>query len=181
MFGYAPGPVLLERLLRRLGIQPPERILRWSEKASQAPPPKRVIRLDPLPVLMEKVFARIGVHPPAFIKAWASFARLPRLTKAYHEINRALARLGRQPKPTATPLERAASLGALAPVAQEPAYALVEEYQIETFSPRPADLSRAEEAAKTVRKLSYQAFMQRLLARFQRPEDERKRGSMGRR
>jgi hypothetical protein len=156
-----------------LGVQPPEIVQRWAQKSAEAPPPSKIIRLAPLPILLEQALLKLGARPPALLRRWASYAKLPPLARAYNEINRALARLGRRPDAVATPIERAAALTSVVPPAQEPAGHLVQEYQIETFSPRAANLLLAQESAKIIRSLSYREFLHRLLGRLQRRDDQR--------
>jgi len=170
VFGFEPAAILLKRLLERLGIQPPETINQWAEQAAKAPPPRRVIRFTPLPVLVERALLRIGARPPEFLRRWSRYAQLPPLAKAYNEINIGLNRLGSKPAATATPGERATKLGTIIPPVQDPAYALVQEYQVEMFGGRPADLPKAQEAAKAVRSHSIREFFRRILRRFQRSE-----------
>lgn len=175
VFGYPPAAVLFERLLQRIGIQPPEIVRRLAQKAAKAPPPKRVIRLAPLPVLIEQALLRLGTRPPGWIARRARYARLPALARAYDEINRGLARLGSRPAATTTPNERAGMLSGLVPAAADPAAALVQEYQLETFSPRPANLPLAQESARLIRGHTLRAYFRRLLRRFQRSELEERR------
>lgn len=175
VFGYPPAAVMFEQLLVSLGIQPPEVVRRIAEKAAAAPPPRRTIRIIPLPVLIERLLQRFGLRPPAWIARRARLAQLPPLSRAYNEINRGLNRLGSRPAPTSTPNERADLLAGLVPPAAEPAAVLVQEYQIETFSPRPANLSLAQESARRIRGRTLVAALKRILARFQRSELEERR------
>lgn len=173
VFGFAPAPILFERMLLKFGIQPPEMIQRWASQAANTPPPARVIQLSLLPVMIESALLKIGFQPPRIIRRWALYAQLPSLAKAYNEINRALARLGEQPGKNATPAERAARLSSVIPPATAPAQTLVREYQIGTFSPNPANLELAVQSAKAIRWLSYRTILKRMLARLQRPEDDK--------
>jgi len=173
IFGFAPAPILFERMLLRFGIQPPEIIQRWADQATSASPPARVIQLSLLPVMIESALLKIGFQPPKFIRYWARYAQLPSLAKAYNEINRALARLGEQPGKNATPTERAARLSSVVPPAAQPAQTLLHEYQIGTFSQKPANLELAAQSAKTIRRLSYRIILKRLLTRLQRPEEDK--------
>ncbi len=173
VFGFAPAPILFERMLLRFGIHPPEAIQRWADQAAKASPPARVIQLSLLPVMIESALLKIGFQPPRFIHRWARYAQLPSLAKAYNEINRTLARLGEQPGKNATPAERAARLSLIIPPATEPAQILVREYQIGTFSPKPANLELAVQSAKSIRQLSYRMILKRMLARLQRPEEDK--------
>lgn len=139
----------------------------------------RLAALQPAPILLEQVFVRAGIRPPQTIQLWARQARLPPLSKAYQEINYALRRLGKQPAANATPAERAASLGQELPPVFDPAQQLVQEYQVETFSEQPANLSIAQASATQIKRQSIVAYFKRLLARLQRPrqpDQSRRRG-----
>ena len=61
------------------------------------------INLQPAPIWIEKSCFDVGLRPPQSIRLWARRAGLPPLTRAYLEINHALARLGQHPTATATP------------------------------------------------------------------------------
>jgi transglutaminase-like putative cysteine protease len=120
-------------------------------------------RLRPLPVLLEMSVRRLGLQPPAFLRRWAHQALLSPLERAYGEIDRALVRLGAAPPSADTPGERAASLADLLPLVAEPTSLLLAEYQAGTYSPHPCSVSQAEEAARSIRKLSWQAKLRRLI------------------
>lgn len=165
-----PGPaVWLERGLKRLGVQPPQSVQRWAERSMS----QRVVQLKPVPVILEAAMIKIGLRPPKLLQEWAQRAQLPALARAYNEINNALHQLGHPAAPTDTPAERAGSLQVLVPPAGDPAHRLVLEYQIGTFSRQPANLEAAQQAAGDIRRLSWQARLQLLLARFQ-VQDRRK-------
>jgi hypothetical protein len=121
------------------------------------------------PIYMEKTLIKIGIRPPPALRAWARRAALEPLAKAYLEINHALSRLGNRPPLTATPGERATTLIDILPDAARPIHQLIGEYEVATFSTQPADLPAARKAGDEIRKLSYKALLQRLLARLQRP------------
>jgi hypothetical protein len=125
------------------------------------------IDLQAAPILMENIFIRVGIRPPRILQLWARWAKLPPLSKAYLEINRALARLGKEPVVNDTPAERADNLGMILPEAQPPANALVHEYQIATFSRQSANVAAAVSAGRQIRGLSIKAYLQRILARLQ--------------
>jgi hypothetical protein len=133
------------------------------------------INLQAAPIWIEKAFYKVNIRPPQFIQLWARRATLSPLARAYLEINYALSRLGEKPAANATPGERAAHLSKLAPPTEEPAETLVAQYQIGTFSQQPADLEIATKSAAEVRRLSYKARFQSLLARIQEPENKRRR------
>ncbi|MBN2550984.1 MAG: transglutaminase domain-containing protein [Anaerolineales bacterium] len=128
------------------------------------------VNWKPVPVVLERILLRMGFQPPQRLKLWARRAELPALVKAYLEINHALSRLGQKPAETDTPAERASNLGQVLPPAYSPAQNLVSEYQIEVFGRRPANLTAAQLASHEIRRLSIKAWMERLLARLQRPK-----------
>ena len=167
LFGFPAVPMLLQSALLRAGYQPPEMITRWAEHAEA-----RQAKLAPgwAPRLLEKAFIRFGLRPPRLVRSWVRQAELPPVSKAYLEINRALGRLGQAPAAPQTPAERAGALGNLLPPAQDPAQALLAEYQVHIFSQRPSDAESARQAASRIRRLSYQALFKRWFARFQRKD-----------
>ncbi len=126
--------------------------------------------IPPAPILIERVFLRAGLRPPRFIRFLALQAALPPLSKAYLEINKALARLGNKPAATNTPAERAHILGSIFPPAERPAHDLVLEYERATFGKQDANLDAAQFAAKELRQMSILEALKRFAARFQRPE-----------
>ncbi|MFW6136245.1 MAG: transglutaminase TgpA family protein [Chloroflexota bacterium] len=121
--------------------------------------------VPPWPVVLETGVRRVGLEPPGFLRRWASLTRMPPLERAYLEINRALARLGVAPDPTATPAEQTAALSEVLPVAAFPAERLLMEYQTTIYGRREGNLQRARDAAREVRRLSWRAAVGRLLGR----------------
>jgi hypothetical protein len=122
-------------------------------------------RLPMLPIVLEKSLLRMGLQPPHFLKNLAIRARLSPLSKAYQEINSALARLGNHPSPTATPAERTQNLTELLPPAGQPANLLLGEYQAAIYSRDYApNLPAAKHASGLIRTLSYRAWFQHLLS-----------------
>jgi len=130
---------------------------------------RKRINLAPAPILLETMFIRVGIKPPRRVQLWARHASLPPLAKAYVEINRALNRIGKPPTNTDTPTERAEKLGQAMPPANKAAHRLVKEYEIGVFSRQPANLVIALRAATDIRQLSFKSFLERILARLQRP------------
>jgi transglutaminase-like putative cysteine protease len=171
-FGLPAFPVLLRRAFLRMGIRPPQMLDLWAEKSEYAAR-ARPRQLPPLPILLENTFIRLRIKPPRAIRLWASQARLPPLSKAYMEINRSLKLFGRPPESTHTPNERATALGRILPPAEKPARDLVAEYQLGTFSRQPADLKLALDSAAAIRRISLQAYLKRLLEKFQKPDRSR--------
>ena len=122
--------------------------------------------LPPLPILLESLLRYLGIKLPPFLKRWVIRASLPPVASAYNELNRALVRMGARPSPAATPNERAADLALLLPDAKDQAEIVVDEYQDLTYSPRSGDLLNALRASRIIRRLSYKALVQRLIAPF---------------
>jgi transglutaminase-like putative cysteine protease len=131
-------------------------------------------RITPVPILLDRGFRRIGIRPPSFLHLWALYYSLSPLARAYHEINRALARLGTPPRPTETPSERATLLVSELPAAATPAQRLLAEYETATYGKRAADIQAAKQAGAEIRSLSLKAFFQRL---FRRRKDLEKENS----
>jgi len=127
------------------------------------------INLQAAPIAIENTFYKFGLRPPASVQRWARHAKLPPLAKAYTEINHALSRLGKKPVGTETPAERASALGQIVPPASNPAFQLVNEYQLGIFSQQPANLDLARQAAGEVKRLSYKEYIHRMFAKLQRP------------
>lgn len=123
----------------------------------------------PVPVHLERGFIHLGLRPPNFLRRWARYVTLPHVEKAYLEINRALSLLGNPPAVNATPTERANALMRLVPATASPTRVLLVEYQLLTYSPRPGDERTAKQAGAEIRKLSYLAFLQRIISRLQEP------------
>ena len=129
--------------------------------------------LQPLPVLVERGLIRFNITPPNFIRIWSHYASLSPLGKAYIEINRALKRLGEPARPHVTPAERADALVELLPPLEEPIAQLRDEYQTGTYSLENGDHETAQQASREIRMVSYWAWFQKLLSRWQTKEEDR--------
>jgi hypothetical protein len=113
-----------------------------------------------LPIYLESGIHRLGLKPPAMLRWWAQYTRLNPMARAYSEINMSLNRLGRHPKPTDTPSERAGVLIQTIPVAIEPTQRLLSEYQATTYSKQyTPDLENARQASSEIRLLSYKEML----------------------
>jgi hypothetical protein len=124
----------------------------------------------PIPLQLEAGLKRLGLQPPPMLRRWARFAELSPLARFYLELNRALTRLGQRPAPTDTPRERGQSLKRLLPAAKTPIDSLVGEYQSATYGNRPGDAEVARAAGLEIRRLSFQAILERILSRFRKPD-----------
>lgn len=127
---------------------------------------RKRIKLQPLPILIEKAYHKLGIQPPKLIQRLALQAGLPPLVKAYHEINKALIRLGKKPEEMQTPAERAQDLAALIPEIQEPALELVHEYEKEIFGLQHANLVIAYRSAGDIKRISNRASINFLIQRI---------------
>jgi hypothetical protein len=124
-----------------------------------------------VPEKLEKGLHRLGIRPPDFLVNWVNIMRLPGLSRSYLEINYALGRIGRKPSIQDTPYERTASLISAIPAATSPAERLLTEYQTSVYSPHPADPEIAKKAGREIRNLSWIAWLNRFLSRFQEPSN----------
>jgi len=175
--GLPSASILLYRLFVRTGLQPPDLIERLAKQAEAARPVK-AIQTPPFPVLLERLFIKLHLKPPRALSRWARQTKLPPLTRAYLEINHFLNLFGKPAGLTDTPAERAARLGQIIPPAEQPAQRLVAEYQLGAFSRQPANLLLAQQSAAMIRRLSINAYLKKLLAKFQKPEPTRRFNSL---
>jgi transglutaminase-like putative cysteine protease len=123
-----------------------------------------------IPERVEKGLRRMGVRPPDFLLNWIYIRKLPELSRSYLEINRALNRLGKHPRLQDTPRERAATLITAIPETATPVERLLAEYQASVYSPLTGDPEAGRQAGNQIRRLSWLAWLKRLLSRFQEPE-----------
>ncbi len=140
-------PALALALVLLLGV------LTWRVRRQRGYPP--------LLVNLETGIRRLGLRPPALLRERARRAALLPLPRAYMELNHALARLGLSPRPSDTPIERAAALVAILPEASEPIHHLLSEYHAAAYGPHPGDLQVAQQAGREIRLLSWQARIRR--------------------
>jgi hypothetical protein len=125
----------------------------------------RRFSLLPLPVLLETGMRRLNLPPPGFLRRWAKLARLEPLQRAYLQVDQALVRLGASPTPADTPARRTATLAYVLPPASGAAYQLLAEYHSGTYSPHLYSVHAAQEAARSIRRLSWVAKLRRLVGR----------------
>jgi hypothetical protein len=124
----------------------------------------------PIPVQIESSLERVGIKSPKILQRWARYASISPLSRAYLELNHALARLGQPPAKADTPSERGKDLVQRLPLAETPVQAVLTPYQNSIYGNQPSDPDEAQSAGKEIRKLSYLARLQRFLARFQDPK-----------
>ncbi len=124
-------------------------------------------RVNSFPVFLENGIRRIGIQPPSFLRRWAHLARLSPLARAYMEINLALSRLGKHPEPKDTPSDRAESLIATLPSAQQSTNVLLSEYQLATYSSKESvNIQTARKAGNEIRLLSFKELFNRVIDRL---------------
>ncbi len=123
----------------------------------------------PIPVQIESSLARAGIKSPKLLQRWARYATISPLSRAYLELNNALARLGQPPNEADTPSERGKDLVQLLPLAEAPVQTVLTPYQNSIYGNQPSNPDEAQIAGKEIRKLSYLARLQHFLARFQDP------------
>ena len=121
------------------------------------------IDIDPLPVLLEGFLVKRGQAIPDWLKHWSRLAQMSAAEKAYRQLGRAIKLIGETLDLSETPAERAQTLTALLPDAQEPALAIVHEYHLDQYSNHIINEERAKKASQQIRHL---AFSSRLRALF---------------
>lgn len=157
-------PLNLDLYLRQLGLTPPDALHRWAlhvKKGGFTP--------TPWVVRFEQILLRMGITPPRPLARWSQLAQASPLTHAYLEINHALRRLHQPAQPAETPAERVHRLVKLLPPLQENANRLLHEYHKQTYSPLPADTAWAVRVKNQIRSLTWWAWFNRLISRWQEP------------
>ena len=140
-------------------------VIRQVRRGFRVQPFLERLSLD-IPVGIDKGLRKLGIRPPDFLVNWIYYRTLPVISRSYLEINRALERVGKGPSIQDTPSERAHALVDAMPSAYAPARLLSREYQKSVYSTHPADSEGAQKAGSEIRKLSWQVWRDRLLARF---------------
>lgn len=115
---------------------------------------RRNFIIQPLPIMIENTLNKYGIKAPESIHLMSRRALLTPISKAYLQINIALERLEAKPGPNETPFERAERLGILVPEAEKAAHRLVREYQVATFSKKPANMVIAWNAAAEIKEIT---------------------------
>ncbi len=91
---------------------------------------------------------RRGERFPSWIRNAALFTLADPFERAFHPVNVNLRRLGKSPAPQHTPAERAASLKAILPSAEQEIEILLREYQSAQYSAHAGDLRAARRASR---------------------------------
>lgn len=120
------------------------------------------INIDPLPVLLERGLRKRGEPVPSWIRRWSRIAQMSVAEKAYRQVSLAIQMLGQPLNRAQTPAERAQSLLALLPEATEPVQDIVNEYTLDQFSNHIINEERAKTAARQIRKMTLNAWFQKL-------------------
>ena len=120
------------------------------------------INIDPLPVLMEQDYHKRGKSVPAWLQRWSRIAQMSPAERAYRQLGRALKLLGKPLNRSQTPAERAQTLLDLLPDAKEPIHDIVHEYTLDQFSNHITNEEHAKKAARQIRKLAFNAWLQNL-------------------
>lgn len=140
------GMIILIRAVRNQNSP----IGRWWQRSTQS-------LLAPFPVQIEQLLRSLGITPPWFIQRWANYALMSTLERAYQEVNKALHRLRKSLKDSATPAERIETLTQLLPEVRVPAFNLLREYELGTYSTHRVDVHLAQQAGYEIRRLSITA------------------------
>lgn len=118
-----------------------------------------------LPVLLENIFQKHGWDTPAWMEFLSYRATLSPIGKLFSEIPWMLRLLGKGASPGQTPAEQINVVIQTLPSASDHAQALLEEYEIFTFSPRHGDLETARLAHSRLWGQVLIASIKRLLQR----------------
>jgi hypothetical protein len=117
----------------------------------------------PIPVQLEGSLRVVGVKPPDVLRRWARYASLHPYSRAYHEINKALTRLGHPADPADTPSERASSLIQLLPRIEVYIRDVLSAYHSITYSRGRQWLINAPLASKEIRNTSFKTLIRRIV------------------
>ncbi len=120
------------------------------------------INIDPLPVLLERSLNKGGKTVPGWLQRWSRLAQMSAAEKAYRQVGRALKMLGKPLNPAQTPAERAHALLEMLPEAEAPLQEIVNEYTLDQFSNHIINEERARKAARQIRKLTWNTWLQKL-------------------
>ncbi|MBU0512088.1 MAG: transglutaminase domain-containing protein [Chloroflexi bacterium] len=126
---------------------------------------RRFRNFPPMPVLIEMRLLRINIRSPSGLRRWARWSGLSALQRAFHEINRALTRLGHSPAQADTPSERAAALSLQLPDISETVQTLLAEYQNAIYGAQLANVKMARSLARKIRAYSYKVRLRRLFGK----------------
>jgi len=122
-----------------------------------------ILKETPFPVWLERVLEKRGFHPPAWLKRWSERVVRTPMERLFAVVPEMLSVWGIPPKVEMTPAEQVARLKNVLPELAEQAQVLLEEYQFAMYSQRRYNISRARQAAATLRLRGYQRWIARLM------------------
>lgn len=120
------------------------------------------INIEPFPILVENALTKRGKSVPNWLRRWSTFARMSVVEKAYLQLGRSIKIMGQPVNLAETPSERALTLIALLPTANQPAQDIVSEYHLDVFSDHIINEERAKNAARLVRSLALKARFRKI-------------------
>lgn len=103
-----------------------------------------------VPMLASRAFQRSGMTAPGWIDSWIRWNQLEPVERSFASINWSLRLLGKSQPMDATPADRARALRQLLPVAAAHITALESEFESGLFTPRPANIARANRASRLI-------------------------------
>jgi transglutaminase-like putative cysteine protease len=126
-------------------------------------------QLPAFPVFLELSMERGGFEIPGWLRTWSRRAKFSVIEKAYNLMNLALRFLDKPAAASQTPAERAEHLSQVLPESSQPAHSLVNEYETEIYSHKPANPDTARQAGSRIQSLSIRAIVARLFGRSPSP------------
>ena len=125
----------------------------------------KIPKLPPVPIMAEKFLVRTGWVVPGWLHRKADEARLLPVEKAFLVVEKSLRRLKQPVHPAQTPAEKIRLLITALPQVEEAAGVLLSEYHQSVYGQFEGDAGKAVQAARDIRKLTMQAWLQNLLNR----------------
>ena len=125
----------------------------------------RPLREAPFPLMLIGILRRLRWSVPGWLGNWGRQALLSPFEKSFAVLEQNLSLLGVKFSGGQTAFEIAGLCVHLLPETEAYVQALLAEYHRAEYSPHPADLNRAREASRQVRRLAYQAFFQKLMGK----------------
>lgn len=116
-----------------------------------------------LPIRLEKAFNKRKKQVPSWLRKWSNAAQMSDTDRAYLQIGRSIKRLGAEPLPSQTPLERGDTLAELLPQSQESIDLILNEYLQDKFSDHIVDVDYAKSAARQIRRMTTLALIKEIL------------------
>lgn len=112
-----------------------------------------------LPFIVEKTLRKRGWKVPVWVNQWSNFVDLTSMEKVFVQISWILRFVRSDAVSSSTPAEQIQQLIRILPESEEPASALLREYQNDAYSPRPGDIQAAKNSLGRLWKIAarYQA------------------------